>query len=99
MVKSFFNDLRKFINDLRNVARVFTQPVTSAATAVRVIFRSAGHQFTNHFWSITGYQSEARFALGAEPASVANRRPGQPPDASVETTNLPGSAAFGAESF
>ena len=26
MVKSFFNDLRKFINDLRNVARVFTQP-------------------------------------------------------------------------
>ena len=44
MVKSFFNDLRKFINDLRNVARVFTQPVTSAATAVRVIFRSAGHQ-------------------------------------------------------
>ena len=73
--------------------------LTSAATAVRVIFRSAGHQLSISTWSITGYQSEARFALGAEPASVANRRPGQPPDASVETTNLPGSAAFGAESF
>ena len=47
---------------------------------------------------ITGYRSEARFALGAEPAPVANRRPCQPPGAFVETTNLPGSAAFGAES-
>ena len=48
---------------------------------------------------MTGYQSEARFALGAETVSVANRRPCQPPAAFVETTNLPGSAAFGAESF
>ena len=49
MVKSFFNDLRKFINDLRNVARVFTQPGEEADgklgfVAVRLLTLAATHR-------------------------------------------------------